>query len=176
MTVAATDNNPLHGGSLLAVYALGTVIPLFGLALLWDRLDLGRQRWLRGFGVQVGALRIHSTNLIAGVLFIALGVSFILLDGTNALSAQYADLGFEEASFEADVWVKNATDWIPDTALLALGALGAAFAAYRIISWMRPGDDDGDDGTFADGSSHASQTRLGGHDGAGSPDTSPPGA
>lgn len=142
LTVAATDNNPLHGGSLLAVYALGTVVPLFALSLLWDRLDLGRQRWLRGFGVEVGALRIHSTNLIAGALFIVLGLSFILLDGTNALSAEYADLGFEEASFDADVWVKDATSWIPDAALLALGALGTAFAAYRIISWMRAGNDD----------------------------------
>ncbi|HUF52978.1 MAG TPA: cytochrome c biogenesis CcdA family protein [Dehalococcoidia bacterium] len=142
LTVAATDNNPLHGGSLLAVYALGTVVPLFALALLWDRLDLGRQRWLRGFGVEVGALRIHSTNLIAGALFIVLGLSFILLDGTNALSAEYADLGFEEASFDAEVWVRDATSWIPDEALLALGAVIAAFAGYRFISWMRSSDDD----------------------------------
>ena len=142
LTVAATDNNPLHGGSLLAVYALGTVVPLFALALLWDRLDLGRQRWLRGFGVEVGALRIHSTNLIAGALFLVLGLSFILLDGTNALSAEYADLGFEGASFDAVVWVKDATSWVPDAALLGLGALGAAFAAYRFIGWMRSGNDD----------------------------------
>lgn len=144
LTVAATDNNPLHGGSLLAVYALGTVLPLFALALLWDRLDLGRQRWLRGFGVEVGVLRIHSTNLIAGVLFIALGLSFIFLDGTNALSTVYADLGFEEASFDADVWIRDATSWIPDEAVLALGALVAGFAAYRFVGWVRSGDG-GDD-------------------------------
>jgi len=145
LTVAATDNNPLHGGSLLAVYALGTVAPLFMLALLWDRLDLGRKRWLKGFGVEVGPLHIHSTNLIAGLLFIALGISFIFLDGTNALSTVYADLGFEELSFDADVWIKDATSWIPDEAILALGALVAMFAAYRLIGSMRAGDDDGDE-------------------------------
>jgi len=143
LTVAATDNNPLHGGSLLAVYAFGTVVPLFALALLWDRLDLGRQRWLRGFGVELGVLRIHSTNLIAGVLFIALGFSFIFLDGTNALSAVYADLGFENLSFEADVWVKDATSWIPDGAVLAAGAIAGAYGAYRLVRWFRSAADNG---------------------------------
>lgn len=146
LTVAATDSNPLHGGSLLAVYALGTVLPLFLLALLWDRLELGRRHWLRGFGVEAGPLRIHSTNLIAGALFIILGLSFIFLDGTNALSTVYADLGFEEASFDADVWVRDATSWIPDAAFIAAIAAVAAFIAYRVFSWLRtdPVDNTGD--------------------------------
>lgn len=137
LTVAATDNDPLHGGALLAVYALGTVLPLFALAILWDRFELGRKRWLRGFGAEVGGLHIHSTNLLAGVLFIALGLSFIFLDGTNALSSVYADLGFEEASFNADVWVKDATSWIPDQAVLAAGGFAAAYAGYRLIRRIR---------------------------------------
>jgi cytochrome c biogenesis protein CcdA len=137
LTVAATNNNPLHGGLLLAVYALGSVVPLFALALVWDRFDMGHRRWLRGFGVEFGPLRIHSTNLIAGALFIALGLSFIFLDGTNALSTVYADLGFEQFSFNADVWVKDATSWIPDAAVLAAGGIAAAYAAYRLIGWMR---------------------------------------
>lgn len=41
LTVAATGS-PLRGGLLLACYALGMALPMFFLALLWDRFDLGR--------------------------------------------------------------------------------------------------------------------------------------
>ena len=43
-----TDGGVVGGGVLLVVYALGMAAPMFVLALLWDRFDLGRRRWLRG--------------------------------------------------------------------------------------------------------------------------------
>lgn len=58
---------------------------MFVLALLWDRFDLGRERWLRGRTVTPGRLSLHSTSLVGGTLFIALGVAFLLFDGTSAL-------------------------------------------------------------------------------------------
>lgn len=42
LTVAAVSGSPAYGGLLLAVYALGMAVPLFLLALLWERFDLGR--------------------------------------------------------------------------------------------------------------------------------------
>lgn len=44
LTVAAVSGSPVYGGLLLAVYALGMAVPLFLLALLWERFDLGRLR------------------------------------------------------------------------------------------------------------------------------------
>ncbi|WP_406499714.1 cytochrome c biogenesis CcdA family protein [Streptomyces sp. NBC_00846] len=85
LTVAAVDGDPLHGGVLLAVYALGMAVPMFVLALLWDRFDLGRKRWLRGRTFQVGPVALHSTALVGGLFFIALGVAFLAFDGTSAL-------------------------------------------------------------------------------------------
>ncbi|MFJ2434803.1 cytochrome c biogenesis CcdA family protein [Streptomyces anulatus] len=85
LTVAALDGDPFHGGVLLAVYALGMAVPMFALALLWDRFDLGRKRWLRGRALQVGPIRLHSTSVIGGLVFIALGVVFLVFDGTSAL-------------------------------------------------------------------------------------------
>lgn len=41
LTVAAVSGSPVYGGLLLAVYALGMAVPLFLLALLWERFDLG---------------------------------------------------------------------------------------------------------------------------------------
>lgn len=134
LTVAATDDNVLRGGGLLAIYALGTVAPLFLLAIFWDRLNIGRQRWIRGRGFQIGPISVHSTQLIAGVIFILLGLSFIILEGTTSLAGLYEGWGFTELSFDADVWVRNATDSIPDALWLSIGGLvvaGIAWLAYR---------------------------------------------
>src|ERR687895_2140418 len=65
LTVAATSGSALRGAGLLATYAAGMAAPLFIMALLWDRLDLGR-RWLRGREISLGALRLHTTNLLSG--------------------------------------------------------------------------------------------------------------
>lgn len=54
LTVAAVSGSPVYGGLLLAVYALGMAVPLFLLALLWERFDLGRRRWLRGRALRLG--------------------------------------------------------------------------------------------------------------------------
>lgn len=131
LTVAATDDNVLRGGGLLATYALGTVVPLFVLAALWDRARIGERRWLRGWGINFGPVSIHSTNLIAGVLFVLLGLSFILLRGTNALAGAYEGWGLTDVSFEVDRFVKDATGGVPDAAFFALfGAVAAAAAVY----------------------------------------------
>ena len=43
LTMAVTRETPVEGGALLAVYALGMAAPLFVLAALWDRFDLGHR-------------------------------------------------------------------------------------------------------------------------------------
>lgn len=145
LTVAATDENVLRGGGMLAVYALGSTVPLFILALFWDRLGMGGRKIIRGFGVEFGPIAIHSTNLIAGLMFTALGISFIALGGTNALEGLYADWGLTEVSFQADEWARDATSWIPDAVILALVALAIVGAAIYAYSRLRgePEDEDG---------------------------------
>lgn len=107
LTVAAADPRPLVGGSLLVTYALGTTAPLFGLALAWDHYDLGRRGWLRGRAVRLGRLRVHSTNLVAGVLLVGLGLSFIASQGSSALSGVYDDLGLSDLGFRLQLWIAD---------------------------------------------------------------------
>ena len=57
LSVAAAGGQVLRGAALLAVYAVGMTVPLFVLALLWQRFDLGRRRWLRGREYRIGPLR-----------------------------------------------------------------------------------------------------------------------
>lgn len=91
LTVAATQEEPWQGGALLAIYALGMTTPLLVLAAVWDRFDLGSRRWLRGRAVSLGPVRAHTTSLIAGLLFIAVGVVFLRYDGTAGITGS---LGF----------------------------------------------------------------------------------
>jgi len=146
LTVAATDDNVLRGGGMLAIYALGSTVPLFILAMAWDRLGLGSKKLIRGWGFEFGPIKIHSSNLFAGIMFIVLGIVFIALQGTNALAGTYESWGFTELSFQADEWVRGATGWIPDGVIFAaLGLLAVSGLVYAYRRLRPPDDGDWDE-------------------------------
>ncbi|GGZ56653.1 cytochrome C biogenesis protein CcdA [Streptomyces inusitatus] len=132
LTVSALSGSPVYGGLLLAVYALGMAVPLFVLALLWERHELGRRRWLRGRPLRLGPLRAHSTSLISGLFFIVLGSLFLVFDGTTALPGL---LSVDE-SFAAERWAGELGEAVPDWALLiVLVAVAAMTLGAR--GWRR---------------------------------------
>ncbi|MCN9243444.1 sulfite exporter TauE/SafE family protein [Streptomyces sp. RY43-2] len=134
LTVAALDGSPVHGGLLLAVYALGLAVPMFVLALLWDRYDLGRRRWLRGRAMRLGPLTVHSTSLVGGLVFVLLGVVFLLFDGTSALPS-LLDIDTQAAWEDGAVRLGKA---VSDRALLLVVALaGAAMAVTAAVRLRR---------------------------------------
>ncbi|MDG4860782.1 cytochrome c biogenesis CcdA family protein [Streptomyces sp. T-3] len=126
LTVAALGGNPGYGGALLAVYALGMAVPLFLLALLWERFDLGKRRWLRGRVFTLGRFELHTTSLLSGLFFIALGTLFLAYDGTTALPG----LLDVDDSFAVEQWARGVGETVPDWALLAgvVVGVGALFA------------------------------------------------
>ncbi|MEW1901789.1 cytochrome c biogenesis CcdA family protein [Streptomyces sp. NPDC086147] len=125
LTVAALSGSPAYGGLLLAVYALGMAVPLFLLALLWERYDLGRRRWLRGRPLRIGRLTLHSTSVLSGLFFVALGALFLVFDGTTALPGPLS----VDDSFAVEERVAALGRAVPDWALLvALVAVAAPLA------------------------------------------------
>ena len=137
LTVAASSGSAVRGASLLATYAAGMAAPLFLMALLWDRLDLGHRRWLRGrelsLGLSLGPLRFHTTNLISGLMFVAIGVLFIAFDGTSGLESLYAAGGVTDLAFSVERWVEAVSGRVPiSAALVVLGILLAAYLVYRL--------------------------------------------
>lgn len=121
LTVAAVSGSPVYGGLLMAVYALGMAVPLFVLALLWERFDLGRRRWLRGRALRAGRFELHTTSLLSGVFFIVLGAVFLAFDGTTALPGLLS----VDDSFEVERWASRLGGAVPDWVLLVL-AVGVA--------------------------------------------------
>ncbi|CAN7343857.1 cytochrome c biogenesis CcdA family protein [Terrabacter sp. LjRoot27] len=130
LTLAATQGGPVQGGLLLAIYALGMALPLFVLALLWDRFDLGRRRWLRGRPLRLGPLVTHSTSLVSGLLFVVIGVLFIAFDGTAGI---VGNLGLDTSELEfaaQDALAAGVADvpvWVAPVAV----ALVASIVAVR---------------------------------------------
>ena len=132
LTVAATSGSTLRGASLLATYAAGMAAPLFVMAILWERLDLGRRRWLRGREVSLGALRLHTTNLLSGLIFVAIGVLFIFSEGTSGLEGLYASGGATDLAFSVERWSGSFGEGaLVSVVFAALGLLFAGFIVYR---------------------------------------------
>ncbi|MGW3580262.1 cytochrome c biogenesis CcdA family protein [Streptomyces rubiginosohelvolus] len=133
LTVAAVSGSPVYGGLLLAVYALGMAVPLFVLALLWERFDLGRRTWLRGRTVQLGGrFQLHTTSLLSGLFFIGLGALFLAYDGTTALPGL---LGVDD-SFAVEQWAQQLGERVPDGAALVAVVL-VALLVLGVRAWRR---------------------------------------
>jgi cytochrome c biogenesis protein CcdA len=126
LTVAAASGQAVRGAALLAVYAVGMAVPLFVLALLWQRFDLGQRRWLRGREYRLGPLRLHTTSTISGLLFVAVGVLFLLFDGTAGL------VGADPATAAgAENRAIALGDSVPDLAALAV----VAALVLGVVGW-----------------------------------------
>jgi cytochrome c biogenesis protein CcdA len=138
LTMAATRQSPVQGGILLAVYALGMAAPLFVLAALWDRFDLGHRRWLRGRMLALGPVRVHSSSFISGVLFVIIGALFLRFDGTAGITGV---LGFGDTTdLESSAQQHLATwlDVVPPWGVPATIALVASIVAIRRARRPRP--------------------------------------
>jgi hypothetical protein len=118
---------------VLTVYAAGMTAPLFGLAAAWDRLGVDQRRWLRGTGVRVGPLRLHTHPVISGLIFTGLGVVFLRYQGTAGLTGLLAPPSLAGWDNRLQDAVTAIQAHVPDLALLAAAAaVVIAVAAWRL--------------------------------------------
>lgn len=132
---------PVYGGIIGAVFALGMAVPLFLIALLWDRFDLGKRRWLRGRAVKLGPLHVHSISLLSGLLFIGIGVLFLLTDGTANLSGV---VGVDTDQQIQDT-VRGFADKISNTTVVFAAVVAAAVILLARIVLRRDRGREADD-------------------------------
>lgn len=126
LTVAAASGQPARGAALLTVYAFGMTVPMFVLAALWQRFDIGGRTWLRGREFGLGPLRLHTTSTLSGLMFIGIGVIFLVYDGTAGL------VGVDpEIALNVDNSVATAAAAVPDSVLITAGAVALAL----ILGW-----------------------------------------
>lgn len=133
LMVAATSGQPIRGGALLAVYALGMSAPLFLLALIWDRFNIGTNRWLRGRDIKVGRVHLHSTSVISGLLFINIGVLFLRYDGTAGITGVLGGSGLSNIDYKVQQWIQGFSSIFDVVVLLAIGLGAVGILAHRLF-------------------------------------------
>ncbi len=136
LTFAIAGGDPVYGGMLMAVYALGMALPLFALALVWNNLELGRRRWLRGKELVIGPLRTHTTSLVSGLVFVGIGLLFILTEGTANLGGIVA----VERQFALQEWGSNLAKRVPDFVVPLLVVAVVLLATWRAAVAPRRGE------------------------------------
>lgn len=118
LTMAAVGGSPVYGAVLLALFGAGMVVPLLVLALLWDRFSLGEK--LKPREVVLGPVSTTVWGLVSGVLFIGIGLLFLLSDATGALGGLLDARG--QLALENNL--RGFAAGIPDVVvLLAVGAV-----------------------------------------------------
>ena len=128
LTVAAVGSSAVYGAVLLAIYALGMALPLFVLALFWDRMGITRRRWLRPRPVSIGRWSNSWIMVISGILSVAIGILLLLTDGTAGLGGvlSVGDQFRLESSVSAGAAGMSNTVF----ALIALAVLAAAAVLF----------------------------------------------
>lgn len=112
LVLAANTGTAITGGLLLFIHAMGLVLPLLLFSAYLAHLPHDGKVWrfMRGklFEVKLGKkpYYIHSTNLLAGTLFVILGIILVF-------DAYY---GFTKAIFPGITgWIFDVQDWIVTT-------------------------------------------------------------
>lgn len=139
MTLSALSGSPFGGLALGLGYVFGMVLPLFLMALLWDKLPKGGQSWLRAkpVRIKVAGLQLHTNtiNLAVAVGFVVMGIAVISQANSTNMTGGSGPL-LPVSNWLNDVF-KQLLNWtapIPDP-VLGLGLL--AFVAVFIVVGLR---------------------------------------
>ena len=135
-------------------YVFGMVIPLFVMALLWDRYDWGNSAIVRGKTVTLGAFgrrhHVHTTALASGILLMAMGVLVVVLafsDTAMTSSGWQARMGAEIQHYASVVlsWLDGLPGWLTALAVFAALALVVRAALRQYLDGAGPDTNEGQD-------------------------------
>lgn len=88
--IGAILHDPWYAGLLLFFYSLGNLVPLFLIAIFYDRFNLANSRFIKGklftFSIDDKKYYVHSTNLIAGVFMVIIGIIILIYQGTSVVN------------------------------------------------------------------------------------------
>ncbi len=83
-------HNYVYTAFLLFFYTLGIALPLFAMAFFYDRFNLAENKIIQGKIINMRVFRfsweVHTTHLISGLMFIFLGLLFMLYKGTSIIN------------------------------------------------------------------------------------------
>ncbi len=99
LSMTLVFHNYFTAALLMFFYSLGMFVPLFLFSFFYDKHHLERMSWIKGKSLSFSFLgkeySIHTSNLVAGILFISIGLLFFFLKGT-ALVNGWTFFGLKE--------------------------------------------------------------------------------
>ena len=161
MTLSALSSSPFGGAVLGLAFVFGMVLPLFVMALVWDRARLGERRWMRARPVRLrlGSKVLHTNtiNLLVAVGFVVMGVAVINLAGSRNMTGGtelQTSIGTALTSLASDLlaWLRPVPEPLLGLGLLALAG-GFVYATLRDRKSTRSSSD-GPQAAAAPGADH----------------------
>ncbi|GAA2516643.1 cytochrome c biogenesis CcdA family protein [Rarobacter incanus] len=131
LAISAAGANALYGGLVLAIFAAGMIVPLLIMAVAWTRVE--KVRWLaRPRMIRIGGWQNSVTQVVAGLLTIAVGALLLMTDGTAALPSIVG----ASAQARMESGILSGLAGVPDAVIVA-GAAVAASGVLAAIWYMR---------------------------------------
>ncbi|MHA3723122.1 cytochrome c biogenesis CcdA family protein [Leucobacter sp. HY1910] len=128
LSFAAFGGSAAFGGVVLLVFAAGMTLPLFVLALVWNRVPAVRGL-VRPRELRIGKWRNAWTNVIGGALTILIGALLFVTRGTTTLGGLVG--ATTQAKLEADVL--RVTEAVPNWAVAVVFILLAGTWAATVV-------------------------------------------
>lgn len=143
LILAALSASLLEGLLIGFTYVAGMVFPLFVIALVWGKYQSSEGNPLHGtvinlkfFGRKFSA---HSSKLIAGVIFLAMGVVNIAvgLSGTMIPAPGSAMVGALQAQFQKSLFTSFSTVSLGSSVLIGMAALASVILVLAYFRHTR---------------------------------------
>lgn len=138
LAMAAFGGNALMGGFTMLLYAAGMTLPLALLALLWNRIP-GVKKLMRPRELVIGRWRNAWSNIVGGIITIAVGVFMLVTDGAERFSGVLNS----SSQAELEAGVMRATSGVSNLVVLAAAA-AIALVVWLVVRWrarQRVGDE-----------------------------------
>lgn len=138
LLMASIMGNYVTAATLMFAYALGVFVPLFIISFFYDRYDLSKLAIVRGkeltFRMFGKTFKTHSSNAISGVLFILLGLVFIIFKSTAAINI-FDPLGTKMLFYEWQRWMLENPFLINFVGIVGIAILGWIIWEYAVKQW-----------------------------------------
>lgn len=144
MTLSALSGSPAGGVVLGLAFVFGMTLPLFVMALVWDRFDLGSRHWLKARPVRLRVagreLVTNTVNVVVAIAFAVMGVLVLLLAGSGEMTrGPDAQVAIGRGLDRAAGRLLDVTDEVPEPLLgLVVLALAALFVTATLRDRQRP--------------------------------------
>jgi cytochrome c biogenesis protein CcdA len=138
MTLSALSGSPVGGVMLGLAFVLGMTLPLFIMALVWDRLHLRDRSWLKARPIRLRlaghTVMTNSVNVVVAAAFAIMGGFVIYLAGAAQMTT---GPGFQVAIGR---WLsrqfEQVQQWLSPVPEPVLGLLVAAIAALFVYATL----------------------------------------